>query len=307
MELELDKQKIKNSSSRLSINNWIKNFSWRLQFIVITIGLLIVATMSYGFIVGNYTLKKYTPLIDASMEIKLEITTAHLLLEEILNGSDDETTENVLKHIDEAQWYAMAMLNGGENFEGRYIALTNSVSRKEIKNVSEEIKIFRKITEQRLNATHKLDKSILMDHRYDSIFKDVIRQADKVENKLQAEIVSETQILNIIQVVVILFTFLAIAMIVWVFRCFDKRRSADIKLIHVTNEHLQKALDEVKKLQGIIPICGYCKKIRDEEGLWNQLEVYIHSHSAAEFSHGIFPDCYEKQMKELKNRKNNNT
>ncbi len=142
-----------------------------------------------------------------------------------------------------------------------------------------------------------------MDHRYDSIFKDVIRQADKVKSKLQAEIVSETKLLNIIQVVVILFTFLAIAMIVWVFRCFDKRRSADMELIHVTNEHLQKALEEVKTLQGIIPICGYCKNIRDEEGLWNQLEVYIHSHSEAKFSHGICPDCYEKQMKELKNRK----
>ncbi len=87
MVLESDKHEIKNTSSSLSVNNWIKNLPWRLQLIVITIGLLIVATISYGFITGNYTLKKYTPLIDASMEIKLEITTAHLLLEEILNGS----------------------------------------------------------------------------------------------------------------------------------------------------------------------------------------------------------------------------
>ena len=303
MVLESDKHEIKNTSSSLSVNNWIKNLPWRLQLIVITIGLLIVATISYGFITGNYTLKKYTPLIDASMEIKLEITTAHLLLEEILNGSEDESADDVLKHIDKAQWFAMAMLNGGENFGGRYIALTDPVLRKEIKNVSEEIKIFHQITVQRLNAVHKQDKGIVMDHRYDSIFKDVIRQADKVKSKLQAEIVSETKLLNIIQVVVILFTFLAIAMIVWVFRCFDKRRSADMELIHVTNEHLQKALEEVKTLQGIIPICGYCKNIRDEEGLWNQLEVYIHSHSEAKFSHGICPDCYEKQMKELKNRK----
>ncbi len=244
-----ESDKDKNTSSNLSIDNWIKNIPWRLQLIVISIGFLIVATMSYGFNIGNYMLKKYPPLIDASMVIKLEITTAHLLLEEILNGSEGENADNVLNHIDKAQWYAMAMLNGGENIEGRFIALSDPILRKEIKNVSDEIKIFYQITEQRINTLHKPDKDIVMDHRYDSIFKDVIRQADKVESKLQTEIVSETKLLNIIQVVVILFTFLAIAMIIWVFRCFDKRRSADIKLINVTNEHLQKALEEVKTLQ----------------------------------------------------------
>ena len=218
MVLKSNKNKIKNISSLLSINDWVKNIPWRLQLIVISIGLLIIATMSYGFIIGNYTLKKYTPLIDASMEIKLEITTAHLLLEELQNGHNDKNTDNVLKHIDEAQWFAMAMLNGGENVEGRYIALTDPVLRKEVKNVSEEIKTFYQITKQRLNSIPKPDKTVLMDHRYNLLFKDVIHQADRVESKLQAEIVAETKLLNIIQVVVIVFTFLAIAMIVCVFR-----------------------------------------------------------------------------------------
>ena len=61
---------------------------------------------------------------------------------------------------------------------------------------------------------------------------------------------------------------------------------------------LEKALAEVKTLQGIIPICAYCKKIRDDEGVWNQLEAYIHSHSSAEFSHGACPECFKKQMEE---------
>ncbi|MCD4651718.1 MAG: hypothetical protein K8S56_08040 [Candidatus Cloacimonetes bacterium] len=64
-------------------------------------------------------------------------------------------------------------------------------------------------------------------------------------------------------------------------------------------EKLQQALKEVEQLQGIIPICSYCKKIRDDRGVWNQLEVYIRNHSEAEFSHGICPECYEKMMKEM--------
>lgn len=62
---------------------------------------------------------------------------------------------------------------------------------------------------------------------------------------------------------------------------------------------LKKALEEVKTLRGIIPICSYCKQIRDDQGMWKKLEAYIHEHSEAHFSHGICPDCYAKQMEEL--------
>lgn len=57
---------------------------------------------------------------------------------------------------------------------------------------------------------------------------------------------------------------------------------------------LEAALDEIKVLKGIIPICSYCHKIRDEEGSWNQLEAYLSNHSDAEFSHGICPQCLPK-------------
>ncbi len=57
---------------------------------------------------------------------------------------------------------------------------------------------------------------------------------------------------------------------------------------------LQAALDKVKVLSGLIPICASCKKIRDDKGFWNQLENYISTHSDAIFSHGICPDCTQK-------------
>jgi PAS domain S-box-containing protein len=56
---------------------------------------------------------------------------------------------------------------------------------------------------------------------------------------------------------------------------------------------LVKALEEIKKLSGLLPICSHCKKIRDDKGYWKQLEAYISEHSDAEFSHGICPDCFK--------------
>jgi len=57
---------------------------------------------------------------------------------------------------------------------------------------------------------------------------------------------------------------------------------------------LQKALSEVKTLKGIFPICASCKKVRNDKGYWEQIEVYIRDRSEAEFSHGICPECMKK-------------
>jgi hypothetical protein len=57
---------------------------------------------------------------------------------------------------------------------------------------------------------------------------------------------------------------------------------------------LRQALANVKQLTGLLPICSHCKKIRDDKGYWNQIEVYIDQHSEARFSHGICQDCAKK-------------
>ncbi|HCU35405.1 MAG TPA: response regulator [Armatimonadetes bacterium] len=56
-------------------------------------------------------------------------------------------------------------------------------------------------------------------------------------------------------------------------------------------DELQDALDRVKTLQGILPICMHCKSIRDDEGYWQRVESYVETHSDALFSHGLCPDC----------------
>jgi DNA-binding response OmpR family regulator len=60
---------------------------------------------------------------------------------------------------------------------------------------------------------------------------------------------------------------------------------------------LQDALAQIKSLRGLLPICMYCKKIRNDKQYWQQVEGYISEHSEAKFSHGICPDCYKKYIK----------
>jgi DNA-binding response OmpR family regulator len=60
---------------------------------------------------------------------------------------------------------------------------------------------------------------------------------------------------------------------------------------------LETALAKVNQLQGMLPICSYCKKIRDDQNYWQKVENYITEHSEAQFSHGICPDCYAEVVK----------
>jgi DNA-binding response OmpR family regulator len=61
---------------------------------------------------------------------------------------------------------------------------------------------------------------------------------------------------------------------------------------------LQQALGSVRTLSGLLPICAYCKRIRDDQDYWKQIEHYLSEHSNARFSHGICPDCMQKHLPE---------
>jgi CheY-like chemotaxis protein len=68
------------------------------------------------------------------------------------------------------------------------------------------------------------------------------------------------------------------------------------------NDELEAALAKVKLLTGLLPICANCKKIRNDEGYWQQVDVYIRDHSEADFSHGLCPDCTQKLYPDLYQR-----
>lgn len=99
----------------------------------------------------------------------------------------------------------------------------------------------------------------------------------------------------------VLMVFFIALLPVSVFYLWNRRLSEEIrkrKQIEAENEalinDLTKALHEIKTLRGILPLCSFCKKIRNESGNWEQVEVYIHNHSQADISHSICPECLKQ-------------
>jgi len=74
---------------------------------------------------------------------------------------------------------------------------------------------------------------------------------------------------------------------------------AQIRIAH----ELRDALATLKILRGLIPICAWCKKIRNDQGYWQQVEAYITEHSDASFTHGMCPECQEKALESLPRRR----
>jgi len=69
-----------------------------------------------------------------------------------------------------------------------------------------------------------------------------------------------------------------------------ERKRVEVERERLLHE-LTQALAQVRTLQGLLPICSSCKKIRDDQGYWQAIDVYLHDHAEMEFSHGLCPEC----------------
>ena len=89
------------------------------------------------------------------------------------------------------------------------------------------------------------------------------------------------------------FIFLVFALIVFSIRRWREVHRSKA-LLSERNRELEHALEEIKQLEGIIPICSSCKKIRNDAGFWEQVEHYVETYSQAKFSHSLCPECLDK-------------
>lgn len=80
-------------------------------------------------------------------------------------------------------------------------------------------------------------------------------------------------------------------------RDITERKTSELEKENLIAQ-LKESLEKINTLKGLIPMCAWCKKIRDDKGYWNQVEQYVEEHTEALFTHGICPDCIEKVKNE---------
>ena len=204
------------------------------------VGAFVIGIIGYGFYTGLRINKLYAPLIDAAMEIKLEATTAHLWFEEIVAGDRIESMQEVWDKLSLAEWYANAMLKGGESPEGIFLPLDDKELRIKIQRVLDKLLEFRKITDQRLTQLENSGPGSELDQVYDSVFRTFLHEADEVESRLQFVMARDLKNFRFIQITMIILCTLIFFIIEIAFHRFERQRASDFSVITETNEKLQK-------------------------------------------------------------------
>ena len=223
----------------------MKADSRKILFYSIAITLFIMAIIHYSFNTGRNIAERYAPLIDAAMEIKLEATTAHLWFEEAISGDRTIDINEIWAHLNQSEWYANAMLNGGKNDEGTFLALESPYFRKQIEETIIGINHFRQIAEQRWAAQSESGVGSEIEQQFDQAFLAFNLAADDVETELQKIIVDQLKTFKNMEQFLIALVFVFGCITAYFLLRYDTKIHQQLLAIHKQEESLQITLNSI--------------------------------------------------------------
>ncbi len=222
---------------------------WLVNMLITGVALIVITILSYGFYTGDRMNRMYAPLVDAAMEIKQGATIAHLLFEEIMSGDGHGDIQMVWKYQDQAEWYAQAMIAGGENSEGIFLPLHDAEMRRKIKEVQEKLKKLRVITQKMLEMKSRSGAGSDIDQRHDAVFWSFLKDADEVETKLQQVMVKDLSSFRYIQGLLAVLVILLFFSISIVFHRFERGRMNAFRSIREVKKNLEIEICERKLVE----------------------------------------------------------
>jgi len=267
--------------------------------------LILLLFISFGIVtikglltVGNLTRTIYNhPLVvsNSSLNAALYITKMHRSMKDVVLANSPVEAETALKTVAEDELTVYKQL---DTIRDTILGREGESLERQTRHLFSNWKPIRKEVVRLLKSGNK-QKAILItktkgaDHV--SILENKMLELTSYARKkatifLKRAETSQARLENI--TIILTVTGVIISVFIAFFTTFRFMKSE--KLLLDEKSKLQKALDEIQTLRGIIPICSYCKQIRDDEGSWEQLEKYIHSHSEAQFSHSVCPTCMKK-------------
>ncbi len=254
-------------------SNYLSKNKWKYLSIA-AISAIVLLIMAFSFFMSDKMINKYGPLVDAAMEIKLEATTAHLWLEEILSGDRFNSLESVLFRIDESAWYANAMLYGGKNTEGSYQPLEDESLRTEIVLVIKKLDEFKDLTLKRFDNYETSVAGTDVDQQYDQLFESFIRSADNVETLLQQKILLEKRSYESLQIILTIIVILLGCLAILVqFRYDRSHEDSQRKILEsssLKDEFIAAASHELRT--PMVVLSGYTELLLDNPKLGEEVK-----------------------------------
>jgi len=209
--------------------------------IIFLLGTLYIYTLYFSFNRGEELVNKYVPLIEATMEIKLEATISHMYLEEMLHIERDNDVEKVLRHLKLSKWYANAMLNGGTKDNSTFLPLSDKIMREKIEVILLALNKFEDMSINRFNKNYSTkDGKYSLYKKYNEHFNSFIKVADDVETSIQLLITDELKKFNTLKIILIITSSITLMVVMFYQNFFAKRRLDFVKTIEEQNRLLKE-------------------------------------------------------------------
>jgi len=189
------------------------------SFVIVLVisGIIIITTSAYSMKVAHEVADIHAPLVDAAMEIKLELTLSHLHFEEHISGDKTITMDKISDHLNQAVWYARAMLSGGKNSEGVFIALDDKILRNRIVTAIDRIAQLHEIMLKRLLDIEGAQPGSDIDQHFDQLFEGVLQDADSVEDALLHTLEEERALQRVINYGGLILSIILFIVIIYYF------------------------------------------------------------------------------------------
>lgn len=212
------------------------------KLLIVTIGTIVAVISVMGYLVysSNRLISHYTPTLDAAMEVKLETTMAHLWFEEIISGDPHATIEEVWSHLDRADWYASAMMEGGSKGNVVFLPLTDPGLRSSIQSVRKAIVQFREITTQRYELFSAAKPGSEIDQRFDELFKLVLLELDDIASKLRQRMMAQQTGFRRTSIGLIIGSLLIALLVAYKLLGYERQRSEYFERIRAANARIKK-------------------------------------------------------------------
>ncbi|MBT5867654.1 MAG: sensor histidine kinase [Nitrospinaceae bacterium] len=230
--------------------------------------LMVIGIVGFSFQKGLEMITVYAPLLNADTEIKLNVSVAHMLVEEILAGDTTKSIEDVEAALDRAGKNAQAMLDGGEYVEQVIVPLEDIEIRRMMSKVIQELKEFRAIAEHRLSHRESSLTGSPIDYRYDKVYSIFTENVDQIKFRLMELISDDLKYFKATQyILVIVCVIISVGIWIALYR-FEYFRNRVVRALHRSNENLEVEIEERIATEGRL-----IKSKEQLRGLSNQLQT----------------------------------
>jgi signal transduction histidine kinase len=221
----------------------IKSIQGWTYLLMALLGLFIAGTLIYSDNKAVRMNALYAPLINASVEVELNVTMAHLLVEEILNGDHFEEAQ-VWENYSRADWYIQAMLKGGQKGEDSILPLEDGRMRLIVQDLSKRLHEFQNISKTRLENKNESGPGSEIDQKYNRIFAGFLKEAKTVKQTLQHVMTQDLQRFRLTHFALIATSiFLALAVGITLYR-LERLRTKDFQRLKETYDNLENEMEK---------------------------------------------------------------